>query len=196
MSGGRLPAPARRRQLLEVAREVYAEAGYHEASMADIAEAAGVTKPVLYQHFASKAELFGAVLTDTAARLKADVLDAARTAPEGRAQVEAAFGAYVAFARTDPSGFRLLHAGSWQTDPAWAETVGRFEALITAEVARLLEFEGTTEAQRLRIAHGLFGLAEGIMRHQLALDETGDPGEVLDDLITLAWGGLRGLERH
>ena len=50
----RLPAARRRRQLLEVALKVFAEQGYHDASMNDIAIAAGVTKPVLYQHFTSK----------------------------------------------------------------------------------------------------------------------------------------------
>jgi len=47
----RLPAPRRRRQLLDVALAVFGESGYHDASMDSVAEAAGVTKPVLYQHF-------------------------------------------------------------------------------------------------------------------------------------------------
>ena len=47
----RLSATARREQLLDVALEAFARPGYHETSMNDIAEAAGVTKPVLYQHF-------------------------------------------------------------------------------------------------------------------------------------------------
>ena len=60
----RLPAARRRRQLLDVARRVFAERGFHDASMNDIAIAAGVTKPVLYQHFASKRELFAELLGD------------------------------------------------------------------------------------------------------------------------------------
>ena len=58
----RLPGPARRRQLLETALPIFARVGYHDAAMNDIADAAGVTKPVLYQHFASKRELFLAVV--------------------------------------------------------------------------------------------------------------------------------------
>jgi len=57
----RLSAPARREQLLDVALEVFAHTGYHDTSMNDVAEAAGVTKPVLYQHFESKRELFQAL---------------------------------------------------------------------------------------------------------------------------------------
>ena len=55
---GRLPAAERRQQLLDVAVATFSEQGYRNTSMNDIAEAAGVTKPVLYQHFPSKRELF------------------------------------------------------------------------------------------------------------------------------------------
>ena len=58
MSSSRLSAPARREQILDVALEVLGRAGYHGASMNDIAEAAGVTKPLLYQHFDSKRALY------------------------------------------------------------------------------------------------------------------------------------------
>ena len=54
----RLPAAERRRQLLQTATEVFAVRGYHDSAMNDIADAAGVTKPVLYQHFESKRELY------------------------------------------------------------------------------------------------------------------------------------------
>ena len=60
----RLPAARRRRQLLDVALELFAARGYHTTSMNDIAEAAGVTKPVLYQHFRSKRELYLELLED------------------------------------------------------------------------------------------------------------------------------------
>ena len=65
----RLPAPRRRRQLLDVARQVFAESGFHPTSMNDIAEAAGVTKPVLYQHFGSKRELYLELLDDVGGQL-------------------------------------------------------------------------------------------------------------------------------
>ena len=64
MSATRLPADERRDQLLDVALEVFATAGFHGASMNEIAEAAGVTKPVLYQHFDSKNDLFAALLDE------------------------------------------------------------------------------------------------------------------------------------
>ena len=86
----RMPATERRQQLLDVALGVFARNGYHETSMNALASEAGVTKPVLYQHFESKHELFAQVLQQTGARLHAagggvgegvvteDVEDAAR----------------------------------------------------------------------------------------------------------------------
>src|SRR5438094_8709239 len=60
--GARLPRSARRVQLLEAAQQVFVANGYHAAAMDDIAERAGVSKPVLYQHFPSKLELYLALL--------------------------------------------------------------------------------------------------------------------------------------
>ena len=60
--GGRLPRVARRRQLLAAAQEVFVAQGYHGAAMDDIAERAGVSKPVLYQHFPGKLELYLALI--------------------------------------------------------------------------------------------------------------------------------------
>ena len=69
----RLSASARRQQLLDVALTTFARNGYHETSMNDIADAAGVTKPVLYQHFESKRELYQALLDDVGERMVAAI---------------------------------------------------------------------------------------------------------------------------
>ena len=66
----RLPAAQRRRQLLDVALTVFARDGFHDASMNDVARAAGVTKPVLYQHFSSKRDLFVELLTEIGNQLR------------------------------------------------------------------------------------------------------------------------------
>ena len=67
--GARLSRGARRAQLLLAARDVFADQGYHAAAMDDIAERAGVSKPVLYQHFPGKLELYQALLTTYAEEL-------------------------------------------------------------------------------------------------------------------------------
>lgn len=65
----RMPREQRRAQLLELATELFIERGFQGTSMDDIAGAAGVTKPVLYQHFSSKEELYGVVIEITGKRL-------------------------------------------------------------------------------------------------------------------------------
>src|SRR4030088_2423479 len=107
----RLPAPRRRRQLLDVAVEVFAERGFHGTSMDDVADADGVTKPVLYQHFSSKRQLYLELLDDVGSRLVAAVTGAVDGASGPRQQVEAGFGAYFRFVAQATSGFRLLFGG-------------------------------------------------------------------------------------
>ena len=74
----RLPREERRAQVLRAAREVFVAQGYHTAAMDDIAERAGVSKPVLYQHVPGKLDLYVALLDDGIAVL----LDTVRTALE------------------------------------------------------------------------------------------------------------------
>src|SRR2546423_12992588 len=77
--GTRLPKPARRRQLLGAAREVFVAQGYHAAAMDEIAERAGVSKPVLYQHFPGKLDLYLALLDESVAALATTVRNALAT---------------------------------------------------------------------------------------------------------------------
>ena len=72
----RLPAAERREQLLDVAMTAFAANGYHGTSMNDVAKAAGITKPVLYQHFASKRDLYVELVDDVADRLANEVVSA------------------------------------------------------------------------------------------------------------------------
>ena len=82
----RLPADERRQQLLAVACDLFARSGYHDTSMDDIAEGAGVTKPVLYQHFPSKRALYAELLDDTVNRLLDRLSEATGRATSGRAE--------------------------------------------------------------------------------------------------------------
>ena len=81
--GTRLARPARRKQLLGAAHELFVAHGYHAAAMDDIAERAGVSKPVLYQHFPSKLELYLALLDQHAESLVVRVRDNGRGLPDG-----------------------------------------------------------------------------------------------------------------
>ena len=99
----RLPAIERKEQVLDVALAVFAVKGFHDTSMNDIAEAAGVTKPVVYQHYESKRALFLAIIDHVGDRM-IDVLTAATSGlTDGHDQVEAGtvafFKCWVVFAR-------------------------------------------------------------------------------------------------
>ena len=126
----RLPAAQRRQQLLEVALAVFGRDGFHHTSMNDLAEAAGVTKPVLYQHFGSKRELYLEVLREVGGRLMTSVGKAIAAAPGPRQQVEAGFLAYFQWATRDRRGFEVLFAGDTRRDPEFLAELGKVETAV------------------------------------------------------------------
>ena len=112
----RLPADQRRRQLLEIACRVFADTGFHASAMDDIAHAAGVTKPVLYQHFASKRALFTEVLNDVGGQLLTSLGTATAEATTGRDRVQAGFAAYFTFVTENEAAFRVLFGAAARND--------------------------------------------------------------------------------
>ena len=121
----RLSAARRRRQLVEVALRVFAERGFHDASMNDIAEAAGVTKPVLYQHFNSKRELFSELLTDVGAELQETITKAVAAAQSPHEMVELGFGAYFRYVDQHRDAFQLFYGGGLGRDAGFSEVVNQ-----------------------------------------------------------------------
>jgi AcrR family transcriptional regulator len=174
-----------------VALEVFGEYGFHPTSMNDVAEAAGVTKPVLYQHFRSKRDLYREVLTDVGAQLLDAITKATTAAQSPHEQVELGFIAYFRFVEANEAAFRVLFGGGTRRDDEFAAQVAKVEGAIAEAIATLIDVEGLTAEQRRHLAHGLVGLAEGTSRLWMA--EGGDaPAEELARLVAnLAWRGLR-----
>src|ERR1700734_4338282 len=104
----RLPRHERRRQLLDAAMEVFVARGYHAAAMDEIAERAGVSKPVLYQHFPGKQELYLALLDESVDRLIEAVEAALRSTADNRQRVNATFAAYYEYIAEHTGTFRLV----------------------------------------------------------------------------------------
>jgi AcrR family transcriptional regulator len=189
----RLPAARRRRQLLEVALAVFGDQGFHQTSMNDVAEAAGVTKPVLYQHFRSKRDLYREVLTDVGGQLLDAITKATTAARSPHEQVELGFAAYFRFVAEHEAAFRVLFGGGTRRDEEFAAQVALVEGAIAEAIATLIDVEGLTSAERRQLAHGLVGLAEGTSRLWVA-DGAEEPPEQLAALVAdLAWRGLRGI---
>jgi len=193
VSTTRLPAEERRDQLLDVALEVFATAGFHGASMNDVAEAAGVTKPVLYQHFDSKNDLFAALLDEVGRRMRTAIDKATADAVDGKDATIRGFRAYFRWVAADLDGFRLLFGGAARHDAAFAEQVRAITSDAATAIAPLIAADVDDDTRRL-IAHGLVGLAEGSSRRLLAHGQPFDPDVVAETVAGLAWAGLRSLD--
>jgi AcrR family transcriptional regulator len=192
----RLTATARREQLLDVALDVFAHAGYHGASMNDVADAAGVTKPVLYQHFESKRELYQALLDAVAARLLGAISKATQGDSDGKTKTAKGFSAYFHWVSDDHDAFMLLFGGGGaRRDEEFASAVRRVNSAIAQGIAPLIAADIDDE-HRLTLAYALVGLAEGASRYLVERGEAFDPDELARQISDLAWAGLRGVSRR
>ncbi|WCO67651.1 TetR/AcrR family transcriptional regulator [Iamia majanohamensis] len=188
----RLPAAARRRQLLDIALAEFAEQGFSGVSMDRVAEAAGVTKPVLYQHFRSKRALYLELVDDVADRLESAVVKATADVDSPREQVEAGFRVYFRFVTEHRDAYRLLFSADTRRDGELTEAVLRVEETFAHAIAGLIDVEGLSDDDRLLLARGIVGIAEVTSRQSLA-GSSPDPDAVAHRVATLAWAGLRGV---
>jgi AcrR family transcriptional regulator len=192
----RLPRAARRQQVLQTAQQVFVEQGYHAAGMDEIAERAGVSKPVLYQHFPGKLELYLALLDDNVARLERAVRSALASTSDNNARVTAAIAAYVDFVDDEAGTFRLVFESDLSRDPAVAERVERgLQASIEAVAAVIAEDTGLSGAEGELLACGLTGLAQVSARWWLHSGERLAKDRAIELLAGLAWRGLAGFPR-
>lgn len=188
-----MPADQRRQQLFDVARERFAQQGFHATSMDEIAEAAGVTKPVLYQHFPSKRALYVELLEETGRQLLGNLAEATAQAGSLRERVEFGFRAYFRFAVGNRSAFLLLLGTSLRTDPEFARIVEEILDAAAETIATLIEIPAPDQ-QRQMLANAIVGMAESVGRKALR-----DPGADVDSdqlaqwISELAWFGLRGV---
>src|SRR5262245_56617161 len=123
----RLPRSARRKQLLAAAQDVFVAQRYHAAAMDDIAERAGVSKPVLYQHFPGKLELYLALL-DTHCDAFAERIRSAMSATSDNAErVRGAMRAYFDFVSHESEAFRLVFESDLRNEAAVRARVDKME---------------------------------------------------------------------
>ena len=189
----RLPAAKRRLQLLAVALDVFAERGFYSTSMNDVADAAGVSTPVLYQHFGSKRELCVELLGEIGAGLSEVIGKATVDAPSPRQQLEAGFDAYFGWVNDNRGAFNLLFSAGTQRDPDFLAAAHQVEDAIADVVANNIVISGLTRERRGLLAHGIVGMAEATCRRWMADPGTIDHAELAAQLGELAWFGLRGI---
>ena len=189
----RLPAHERREQLISTAIQVFAVNGFHDTSMNDVAEAAGVTKPVLYQHFASKRELYRELLAEISTELRDTIAKATADAGGPRQQIENGFRAYFRFVEQHNDAFRVLFGTATRSDEEFAMEARRVEDSIAEVTAELIQIEGLSPVHRMLLGNGIVSLAEGACRYWLLHDVEVDADTLAAQVSQLAWAGLRGI---
>ncbi|MFG2038103.1 TetR/AcrR family transcriptional regulator [Dactylosporangium sp. NPDC048998] len=187
----RLPRSARRKQLLAAAQQVFVAQGYHAAAMDDIAERAGVSKPVLYQHFPGKLELYLALLDTHCDAMVSRVRSAMEATTDNKDRVRGAIQAYFDFIDHESEAFRLVFESDLRNDPAVRERVDRVESgCIAAITDTIMADTGVSRARAELLASGLVGAAEIAARFWLAGGRQVDKAEAESLLTTLSWRGI------
>src|SRR5881275_992363 len=123
--GGRLPRSARRKQLLAAAQEVFVANGYHAAAMDDIAERAGVSKPVLYQHFPGKLDLYLALLDQSCDTIIEASKQALASTDDNKLRVTATMHVFYDYVASAQGAFRLVFESDLTNEVAVRERVDR-----------------------------------------------------------------------
>ena len=189
--GGRMPRKARRAQLLSSALEVFVAQGYHAAAMDDIAERAGVSKPVLYQHFPGKLELYLALLDQQCEIMVGKIRSALDSTHDNKTRVAATMDAYFDFVEHETGAFRLVFESDLNNEPAVRERVADAQL----ECARLIsvviaEDTGLAAEESMLLAVGLTGISQVTARYWLASGSSVSRDTASRLISQLAWRGI------
>lgn len=193
----RLPRQQRRAQLLAAAQEVFVERGYHATVMDEIAERAGVSKPVLYQHFPGKLELYLAILD----RLNADLVNTVTLAvaqhEDNKQRVAAAIEAYFEFVERGGAAFRLVFESDLTNDPLVRDRVDSAGLALSTAIADVISED--TDLPRPKAE--LLGMALSAMAHTsarawLSAGFSIPRGEAAELISQLAWRGIRAFPKR
>jgi AcrR family transcriptional regulator len=199
----RLTAEQRRAAILEAAVAVFADRGFHSASIDDVATAAGISKALIYEHFESKQELYASLLDQEADELFARLAEAvAGISDPGAPRLEAGLHAFLGFVEERRDAWRMLFREN--SDRETAVRLDRVVAQVTDVVAALIaqdpgskamEIDAAQRGQAIRmLAQLLVGSVQSIANWW---DDHRDvPRErVVEVVMDFAWVGLEGLTK-
>ena len=175
---------------------MFVSQGYHAAAMDEIAERAGVSKPVLYQHFPSKLELYLALLDENVDTLLAAVRDALRSNPDPKQRVAATFGAYFEYVGGEGQAYRLVFESDLSNEPAVRDRLDRAQRECAAIVSQTIrEDAGLSDGEAHLLSVGMVGMAQVTARYWLGKRDD-IPREAAEQLVArLAWRGISGWPR-
>ena len=194
--GGRMPRNARRAQLLESALEVFVAQGYHAAAMDDIAERAGVSKPVLYQHFPGKLELYLALLDQSCDTIVERCREALVSTEDNKQRVAATMDVFYDYVANAHGAFRLVFESDLTNEPAVRERVDRVTRDCAEAITEVIHTDTGLPAEQSRLLSvSLVGMAQVSARYWLDSKGGVDRGEAAELVASLAWRGIRGFPR-
>jgi AcrR family transcriptional regulator len=180
-----------------VALEVFVEQGYHAASMDEIAERAGVSKPVVYQHFPGKLDLYLALLESSCDEVVAEVKKALASTTDNRRRVEATMELWYRYVADQGAAFRLVFESDLTNDPDVREQVDRVvreSAEAIAEVIR--EDAGLPQDAAYLLAVSLVGMGHVGARNWLSESSSVSQEDAVRLVGRLAWRGIGGFPRE
>ena len=192
----RLTASARRAQLIEVGRSLFAERGYEAASVEEIADRAKVSKPIVYEHFGGKEGLY-AVLVDREMEYVVTRIAEAISTGTPRERVERAALAFLSYVRDQPDGFIVL-----SRDAPVTLAHGGMSSLLNDVAERVADVFTTTfkkagyDPKTSPIyAHALVGMVTFVGQWWIEVRKP-PIEEVASHIAALAWMGLRHLPKR
>lgn len=187
----RLPRSERRLQLLDAARQVFVASGYHQAAMDDIAERAGVSKPVLYQHFPGKLELYLALLDSHIKDLLELIQSAMLSESDNRMRIRAAVSAYFEFIDSDSEGYRLVFESDLRNEPRVGSLVAAAQDDCVEAVARTIAGDtGLSAAHARLLGVGLVGVSVASASAWRQDREKISRDEAIELVSSLLWRGI------
>ena len=203
--GLRLPRDARRTQLLESALEVFSVQGYHSAAMDEIADRAGVSKPVLYQHFPGKLDLYLALLDQSCDKIIDSAQKALDSTDDNKQRVAATMSAFYDYVSSAEGAFRLVFESDLTNEPAVRERVDRVTNECAALITHVIRDDTALPEEQARLlAVSLVGMAQVSARYWLADTDGSTPADTASGITReeaatlvagLAWRGIRGYPR-
>ncbi len=189
----RVPRGERRALLLTAALEVFTAAGYHSAAMDEIAVRANVSKPVLYQHFPSKLDLYLAVLDFHIDTLVFEIQKAIASTPDNANRVKATVVAYFNFIEREGEAFRLLFESDMNVEPAVRERLNRMTYDCAAAVSAVISLDtGLPQEAAMLLGVGMIGYAQVTARHWLDRDSKLTRQQAVELVENLMWRGISG----
>ncbi len=188
-----MPRTERRTQLLESALGVFVAQGYHAAAMDEIADRAGVSKPVLYQHFPGKLELYLALLDQSCDTIIDATREALDSTDDNKQRVDATVQVFYDYVSDAHGAFRLVFESDLTNEPAVRERLERVTTECAADIATVIQEDtGLPDTQSRLLAVSLVGMAQVSARFWLD-DRRGLSQQDAATLVSrLAWRGVRG----